>query len=31
MTRGHTCEVCGREYDSDEERIGHLRTVGLVN
>ncbi len=31
MDRTHMCEVCGREYDTDEARIEHLRTIGLVD
>ena len=31
MNRTHTCEVCGREYDTDEGRIEHIRTIGLVD
>lgn len=31
MSQRHTCEVCGREYGTDEERIEQLHTIGLVN
>ena len=31
MERTYTCEVCGREHETDGERITHLRTVGLVD
>ena len=31
MERTCRCEVCDREYDTESERIAHLRTIGLVD
>lgn len=31
MSDQHTCEICGRECESEAARIEHLHDIGLVD